>query len=722
MVDAERRAHEEQARLAAAAAAAPNQDAFQDPQENINQQNAGDQQQEGLHEDDVNLDDNEMPDEDINQNANQQQGNQNNANNANQNDAHDQEPIHPQGVAPGAGQDQPQARQRLARPEYRAEDNPTANHPDVHESLVGLTNIVARLSLTMEDAMTPGGANAQQRAGLTNMLAQVAPVLSRIKREAKLGHTRAATVHEIPTLTQIPPNGPAEDLPPPNMYYVQNFGSSEDQKNPMRCLEFLRSVINVSTNYRNIKTLLKRHTTGEANQIVGDQDRENAALHHWIRALEVRYADLCSEDQARAQLATRTIDETKPLPEATSAIRHLARMATRFDTPAADRLKNEKKLARQVILGGISKGLASDFALKEQRRKEQGRKEMEFTEFVQELEMLRKIRNPGKPKRESESSAVKWAGHHERYYDPRSTIHLVKQWDVNAKKQETPAVTPITPPRTPVIGLPRKPVAETPRPDKLELRIPNEGNPTPQNYTYTRERSGEGRQSRDSYRREEIPDNRERARTPEGFRRSRSPYRDRRDPGSPNNRGFSPGRGEEPRQRYGDREYNSWGSGSGRRPNQDSMPFWDRGRYPQNEGRPRSRERPRSPYPNNDRGRDRRRDERTDRYTRSDSRDRNRSPDRGYRQQTYPYNNQPSGYRQQSPGPRRSMSPKIDIKSLNVTPAECMRCGREGHMAFGPTSEKCPLAGYSLTSVCQACGKGGHKAEYCPNPTRGKNY
>ena len=35
MVDAERRAREEQARLAAAAAA-PNPDAFQDPQENIN--------------------------------------------------------------------------------------------------------------------------------------------------------------------------------------------------------------------------------------------------------------------------------------------------------------------------------------------------------------------------------------------------------------------------------------------------------------------------------------------------------------------------------------------------------------------------------------------------------------------------------------------------------------------------------------------------------------
>ena len=296
---------------------------------------------------------------------------------------------------------------------------------------------------------------------------------------------------------------------------------------------------------------------------MGDQDRENAALHHWIRALEVRYADLCSEDQARAQLATRTIDETKPLPEATSAMRHLARMSTRFDTPAADRLKNEKKLARQVILGGISKGLASDFALKEQRRKEQGRKEMEFTEFVQELEMLRKIRNPGKSKREAEPSAVKWAGHQERYYDPRLAVRLVKQWDVNSKKQESAAVTPTTPPRTPVIGLPRKPMAETPRPDKLELMAPKERSHPAPNYGYSRDRSVERRSPRDPYRRENFSDNRGRARTPDDFRRSRSPYRERRESGFQNNRGYSPGRSGNDRTQYGERNYSSWGSGSG---------------------------------------------------------------------------------------------------------------------------------------------------------------
>ena len=141
--------------------------------------------------------------------------------------------------------------------------------------------------------------------------------------------------------------------------------------------------------------------------------------------------------------------------------------------------------------------MASDFALKEQRRKEQGRKEMEFTEFVQELEMLRKIRNPGRSKRESEPSAVKWAGHQERYYDPRSTIRLVKQWDVNSKKPESSPITPTKPPRTPVIGLPRKSMAETPRPDKLELMAPKERSTTAPGYSYSRDRSGERRSPRD---------------------------------------------------------------------------------------------------------------------------------------------------------------------------------------------------------------------------------
>ena len=67
---------------------------------------------------------------------------------------------------------------------------------------------------------------------------------------------------------------------------------------------------------------------------------------------------------------------------------------------------------------------------------------------------------------------------------PRSSIRLVKQWDVNSKKQEPTAVTPTTPPRTPVIGLPRKPMAETPRPDKLELTAPKERNLQAPNYGF----------------------------------------------------------------------------------------------------------------------------------------------------------------------------------------------------------------------------------------------
>ena len=138
MGDRERAAQEEQARLAAAAAAGNQnqQDAFQvPPAENV-QNNAAEEEEENMEDD---LQDEDVQDDNLNQN--QDQGNQNNAN---PNNAHDQEPEPNQGNAQGAQgacQGQPQARQRLLRPEYRAEDNPTANHPDVHESLVGLTNI-----------------------------------------------------------------------------------------------------------------------------------------------------------------------------------------------------------------------------------------------------------------------------------------------------------------------------------------------------------------------------------------------------------------------------------------------------------------------------------------------------------------------------------------------------------------------------------------------------
>ena len=94
-------------------------------------------------------------------------------------------------------------------------------------------------------------------------------------------------------------------------------------------------------------------------------------------------------------------------------------------------------------------------------------------------------------------------------------------------------------------------MAETPRPDKLELAAPKERSLPEPNYGYPRDRSVERRSPRDPYRRENYPDNRGRARTPDDFRRSRSPYRERRESGFPSNRGYSPGRGENNRTQYG---------------------------------------------------------------------------------------------------------------------------------------------------------------------------
>ena len=103
------------------------------------------------------------------------------------------------------------------------------------------------------------------------------------------------------------------------------------------------------------------------------------------------------------------------------------------------------------------------------------------------------------------------------------------------------------------------------------------------------------------------------------------------------------------------------------------------------------------------------------------------SPNRqgGRGRANYPGNNN------RGPGPRGDpqrpasailpQSEYIPLRLLNVQPGECMRCGLEGHRAFGEGSDQCPLAGKPLTTACPACTKGGHFAADCPRKPYSKN-
>ena len=66
---------------------------------------------------------------------------------------------------------------------------------------------------------------------------------------------------------------------------------------------------------------------------------------------------------------------------------------------------------------------------------------------------------------------------------------------------------------------------------------------------------------------------------------------------------------------------------------------------------------------------------------------------------------------------------RIRIKDLNVEQGECARCGLEGHRAFGPDANKCPLRMHILRpEPCGACRKGGHEPAVCPRTKyQGKN-
>ena len=53
---------------------------------------------------------------------------------------------------------------------------------------------------------------------------------------------------------------------------------------------------------------------------------------------------------------------------------------------------------------------------------------------------------------------------------------------------------------------------------------------------------------------------------------------------------------------------------------------------------------------------------------------------------------------------------------LNCGRDQCMRCGRQGHYAFGRTAELCPIRMQPIVNVpCTKCKTGGHMAEVCPN-------
>ena len=87
-------------------------------------------------------------------------------------------------------------------------------------------------------------------------------------------------------------------------------------------------------------------------------------------------------------------------------------------------------------------------------------------------------------------------------------------------------------------------------------------------------------------------------------------------------------------------------------------------------------------------------------------------------------NNQGPGQRGDPQRPASAILPQsqyIPLRQLNVQPGECMRCGLEGHRAFGEGSDQCPLAGKPLTTACPACTKGGHFAADCPRKLYSKN-
>ena len=63
---------------------------------------------------------------------------------------------------------------------------------------------------------------------------------------------------------------------------------------------------------------------------------------------------------------------------------------------------------------------------------------------------------------------------------------------------------------------------------------------------------------------------------------------------------------------------------------------------------------------------------------------------------------------------------RVTPAQLNIhDPNQCLKCGLQGHRAFGQGSDKCPLQGEPLMpNPCYNCGTGGHSSLKCPLPKK----
>ena len=198
----------------------------------------------------------------------------------------------------------------------------------------------------------------------------------------------------VPTFTEIYSEPPADIAYDGELngreYFLQNLTCESDKvtENASATKTFLQDAMYLGKDRRLSHSaairLINRHTRKGPKAIVADEMRDpEVTLESVVRALELRYMNLVSEDQALSQIYAIVREPGENLHSIQSRLLDRAQMSTR-SRPREVRVQEEQALCSSRFLAILPPNIRNIIRERERMRKSMGREPYTLSELVEE--------------------------------------------------------------------------------------------------------------------------------------------------------------------------------------------------------------------------------------------------------------------------------------------------------------------------------------------------
>ena len=168
---------------------------------------------------------------------------------------------------------------------------------------------------------------------------------------------RESSVKKPRAITEVPdaPWGVVANLNGVKVQNIVKFGGTMTKTDDV--YSWLEQVVHHAAahglSFASASLLLSQTCVGPALQEVSQLRREGLTFAQMVQALEIRFGDLCSPEEAITRLQTCMPEKDAPIFEFTDRLRKLARQVTRNEPDAAVRLAQQEVIVRDNLIRGL---------------------------------------------------------------------------------------------------------------------------------------------------------------------------------------------------------------------------------------------------------------------------------------------------------------------------------------------------------------------------------